>query len=224
MHPADLERVVHRRLQQLPPPGAPSTLLPRVMALVQTWAVAAVVSAGVVHVADCAAARIGCGAGGGRGCRDVAGAALTLTARGAIGDLARPLHRERTRSRRAGAGGVERAGRVVARTVPARAAGRLRARPGNGNGVCGRRIRGQSRRLWKAGALMKLMTWTRVVIAALTIGGAVGVATGVASAQTPATNTPAQVIAVWGSASQVDSGVREPDDAAVARTTTEPIA
>ncbi len=39
MHPADLERVLHRRLQRLPAPSAPPTLLPRVMALVQTWAV-----------------------------------------------------------------------------------------------------------------------------------------------------------------------------------------
>jgi hypothetical protein len=38
MHPADLERAVHRRLRQLPAPAAPPTLLPRVMALVQTWA------------------------------------------------------------------------------------------------------------------------------------------------------------------------------------------
>jgi hypothetical protein len=38
MHPADLERVVHRRLRQLPAPAAPVTLLPRVMTLVQAWA------------------------------------------------------------------------------------------------------------------------------------------------------------------------------------------
>ena len=38
MHPADLERDVHRRLRQLPAPAAPPTLLPRVMAMVQLWA------------------------------------------------------------------------------------------------------------------------------------------------------------------------------------------
>jgi hypothetical protein len=34
----DLEYVVHRRLQQLPMPAAPATLLPRVMQRVQAWA------------------------------------------------------------------------------------------------------------------------------------------------------------------------------------------
>jgi hypothetical protein len=34
----DLEYVVHRRLQQLPMPPAPATLLPRVMQRVQAWA------------------------------------------------------------------------------------------------------------------------------------------------------------------------------------------
>jgi hypothetical protein len=34
----DLEFVVHRRLQELPVPSAPATLLPRVMQRVQAWA------------------------------------------------------------------------------------------------------------------------------------------------------------------------------------------
>jgi hypothetical protein len=34
----DLEGFVHRELRQLPPPAAPSTLLPRVLAAVQAWA------------------------------------------------------------------------------------------------------------------------------------------------------------------------------------------
>lgn len=35
MHPADLETLVHRRLAQLPPPRAPETLAPRVLAAVR---------------------------------------------------------------------------------------------------------------------------------------------------------------------------------------------
>ena len=37
MHRADLEQVVHDELRRLPPPEAPSTLLPRVLAAVQEW-------------------------------------------------------------------------------------------------------------------------------------------------------------------------------------------
>src|SRR5262245_38476495 len=37
MHPADLERLVDRRLRQLPAPRAPRTLLPRVLAAVREW-------------------------------------------------------------------------------------------------------------------------------------------------------------------------------------------
>ena len=35
MHPADLEALAHRRLAQLPPPRAPETLAPRVLAAVR---------------------------------------------------------------------------------------------------------------------------------------------------------------------------------------------
>jgi hypothetical protein len=37
MHPADLERFASRSLKRLPTPGAPHTLLPRVLASVQQW-------------------------------------------------------------------------------------------------------------------------------------------------------------------------------------------
>ena len=37
MQPADLEQTVHRELRQLPPPRAPHTLLPRVLAAVDAW-------------------------------------------------------------------------------------------------------------------------------------------------------------------------------------------
>src|SRR5216110_2780099 len=37
MRPADLESILHRQLRQLPSPRAPHTLLPRVLAAVQTW-------------------------------------------------------------------------------------------------------------------------------------------------------------------------------------------
>ena len=37
MNPADLERVIDRKLKQLPMPLAPHTLLPRVLAAVQEW-------------------------------------------------------------------------------------------------------------------------------------------------------------------------------------------
>ena len=37
MHPADLERLVHRELRQLPTPSAPRTLLPQVLAAVRQW-------------------------------------------------------------------------------------------------------------------------------------------------------------------------------------------
>jgi hypothetical protein len=37
MNPDDLERLAHRELQRLPPPRAPRTLLPRVMAAVEAW-------------------------------------------------------------------------------------------------------------------------------------------------------------------------------------------
>ncbi|HXW05769.1 MAG TPA: hypothetical protein VD833_11090 [Vicinamibacterales bacterium] len=36
--PADLERLVHAHVRGLPPPPAPQTLLPRVMAAVASWA------------------------------------------------------------------------------------------------------------------------------------------------------------------------------------------
>jgi hypothetical protein len=38
MNDNDLERLAHRELQRLPAPRAPHTLLPRVMAAVETWA------------------------------------------------------------------------------------------------------------------------------------------------------------------------------------------
>jgi len=37
MPPPDLERIVDRELQRLPPPRAPHTLLPRVLAAVDAW-------------------------------------------------------------------------------------------------------------------------------------------------------------------------------------------
>jgi hypothetical protein len=37
MNPADLERLLDRSLQELPPPRAPGTLVPRVMARVHHW-------------------------------------------------------------------------------------------------------------------------------------------------------------------------------------------
>jgi len=37
MNPADLQRLAHRELRQLPMPRAPHTLLPRIMLAVQEW-------------------------------------------------------------------------------------------------------------------------------------------------------------------------------------------